>query len=97
MQTADALIENHEKMVRHLARRLRRELALQGELDDLVEPPHRVDGEEAQDHVERHQDEEQAEQRVGCERSSEWQVAVGGQHRAEEQEDQQREQRARAE
>ncbi len=36
MQTAEALIEDHTKMVHHLARRLRRELSLRGEIDDLV-------------------------------------------------------------
>ncbi len=36
MQTADAFIAQHEKMVHGLAARLRRELSLHGDLDDLV-------------------------------------------------------------
>ena len=36
MQTANAFITEHEKMVHGLAARLRRELSLHGELDDLV-------------------------------------------------------------
>ncbi len=36
MQTGDGFIAQHEKMVRALASRLRRELALHGELEDLV-------------------------------------------------------------
>ncbi|MCZ6806707.1 MAG: sigma-70 family RNA polymerase sigma factor [Deltaproteobacteria bacterium] len=36
MQTANAFITEHEKMVHALAARLRRELSLHGELDDLV-------------------------------------------------------------